>query len=51
MTFHMPDSYYDPPDPHECDKGDDCTCEQDAADAYDDAMAERADARRDEVDW
>jgi hypothetical protein len=34
-----------PPDEHECED-DDCSCEQKAQDAYDDAQIERADARR-----
>ena len=45
VTFHMPDSWYDPPDEHECEN-DPCTCEQDALDAADDAAIERADSIR-----
>lgn len=35
----------EPPDDHECEN-DPCTCEQDAQDAYDGWMIDRADARR-----
>jgi len=35
----------EPPDDHECEN-DPCTCEQDARDAYDDYLIDRADARR-----
>jgi len=45
MTFHMPDSWYDPPDVHECEN-DPCTCEEDAAQAFEDAQIERADSIR-----
>lgn len=47
--FHLPDSYYDPPDEHECEN-DPCTCVEDEADAYDQAMIERAELAR-EQDW
>jgi len=60
MTFHMPDSYYEPPEVRECEcEDDDCTCEQDAIDGAEDAAIDREQARRedrefemrDEVDW
>ena len=46
----MPDSYYDPPDPHECDLPD-CDgdeCERRALEAYEDYLIEQADAERKE---
>jgi hypothetical protein len=53
MTFHMPDSYYDPPDP--CCDDEDCDgdlCREREADERDDAMRDRADARREAgEDW
>jgi hypothetical protein len=49
MTFHMPDSYYEPPDEQECNcLNDPCTCEEDAQDAYDDAMIERGERARED---
>lgn len=53
MTFHMPDSYYDPPDLFECDECEDalgCTCEEDALTAWEDAQIDAEDARRKERD-
>ena len=44
----MPSGWYDPPDPHECDSGDDCTCEQDAQDAFEQSQIDREEARRDD---
>jgi len=31
---------------HDCPNPDDCTCEEDARDAYEDHLIDRADARR-----
>jgi hypothetical protein len=46
MTFAAAEhAYLVPDDEHECED-DDCSCEQKAQDAYDDAQIERADARR-----
>ena len=48
MSFHMPDSWYIQPDPHECDD-EDCDgdlCADREAQAYEDAQIERADSIR-----
>lgn len=57
MTFHMPDSFYQPPEPFECDECEDgpgCTCEDDAREAWEDgrdsARIAEADARREAGD-
>jgi hypothetical protein len=44
--FHMPGGWHEPPTEHDCPDPDNCTCEQDAREAYEDAQIERADARR-----
>jgi len=49
--FHMPDSWYEPPEAFECDEcedGDGCTCEQDALDEREQDAIDRADAERKE---
>jgi len=59
MTFAAAErAYLTPPEPHECERCEDDPdmdhndCIEAAADAYDDAMAERADARREAgEDW
>jgi hypothetical protein len=46
--------FYEPPEDIDCacDRGgDDCTCEQDAQDAYDDAMTTRAEWAAEGEDW
>ena len=49
MSFHMPDSWYEPPEPFECEcEEDDCTCEQDAIDGAEDAAIGREEARRED---
>jgi hypothetical protein len=58
MTFHMPDSWYEPPDPFECEldceeRGRDCDCEERARDEADAAReqhdVDRADAEKDDA--
>ena len=47
MTFHMPDSYYEPPEP--CCDDEDCDgdqCRERAEQAREDDAIDRADARR-----
>jgi len=54
MTFHMPDSYYEPPEDYSCERCEDSPdidhddCIEAAAEAYEDAMIERGEARREE---
>ena len=49
MTFHVPDSYYEPPDEQECNcLNDDCTCEQDAEDAHEDYLIDQEQMRRED---
>ena len=43
--FHMPGGWYEPPPECECED-DDCSCEQKAQDAYDDAFIARDDAEQ-----
>jgi len=45
--FHMPSSWYDPPDQFECECEDaDCACEENAAAAAEDAAIDAQQARR-----
>jgi hypothetical protein len=45
--FHMPGGWYEPPAEHDCpSEPGECTCEEDARDAYEDHLIDRADARR-----
>ena len=46
--FHMPHSWYEPPDEHDCPTPDDCTCEEDALDAYEDSVLRRYEADRED---
>ena len=52
MTFRMPSSFYEPPEDWSCERCEDDdtidhdSCVEAAADAYADAMAERADSIR-----
>ena len=49
MTFHVPDSYYEPPDEQECNcLSDPCTCEQDAQDAHEDYLIDQEQMRRED---
>jgi len=41
MTFHMPPGWYEPRPECECE--DECTCAEDAEDARDDYLIDRAD--------
>ena len=54
VDFHMPDSFYDPPEPHDCDDPD-CdgtACLDKAQDAYEQHLIDQEEARRDEEeDW
>ena len=52
MTFHMPDSWYDPPAAHECEDGENCECEQKAQDQWEQAQIARYEAHlEDERIW
>ena len=39
--FRMPASFYEPPESHECDDGDDCQCAERDDDLREDALLHR----------
>jgi hypothetical protein len=50
VTFHMPDSWYEPPAEHDCpDDPEPCECEDRADAAREQHDVDRADAERDDA--